>query len=116
MRIGRTEISFKAWLTILFFLVIALYSAFQARFLILGPHVEIESPKNGETLPAGLVTVLGRAENISFISLNDRPIFVDESGNWNEKLIAPEGLSIMTVKARDRFGRTTEERIEIFVN
>ncbi len=109
------NISPKQWAVVLFFLIIIVYSLFQARFVILGPYIEIQTPQNGASLETNLVNITGRAENISFISLNDRPIFVDKNGNWNEKLIAPQGLSIITVRAKDRFGRNTEKQREIFV-
>lgn len=109
------EIKPKAVLLVAFFLLLTSYSLFQARFVILGPYIEIQTPKNGASLDTNLINIIGRAENISFISLNDRPIFVDKNGNWNEKLIAPQGLSIITVRAKDRFGRSTEKQVEIFV-
>jgi len=113
-RIGN--ISPKQWSVVLFFLIIITYSLFQARFVILGPHIKITSPKNGASLSSDLINITGQAKNISFISLNDRPIYVDDKGNFNEKLIAPLGSSIMTVRAKDRFGRSTEKQVQIFVN
>ena len=101
---------------ILFIIIIVLYSLFQARFIILGPQITVESPKNGEVLSDSLVVIKGSAKNISFISLDDRPIYIDESGNWSEKLLASPGASIISIKARDRFGRQTEKQIEVFLN
>jgi len=110
------EISTKQWLIMFFFLVIVAYSLFQARFIILGPHIEIKAPQNGASFEADLINVVGQAKNIVFISLNDRPIYVDKNGDWSEKLIAPKGPSIITVRARDRFGRSREKSVEIVVN
>jgi hypothetical protein len=112
----RINLSGKQWVFIGSVLVIGLYSLFQARFIILGPSIKVYSPSNGASLPSPVVTVTGKASNIAFISLNDNPIYVDKNGNWSEKLIAPTGLSIMTVRARDRFGRSTEKQIEVMVN
>ena len=112
----RISVTPKGSLLALFFVLLIGYSLFQARFIILGPHIAIQTPQNGAHLSDHMVVVSGRAENISFLSLNDRPIYVDEKGLWSEKLIAPEGLSIMTVRAKDRFGRTTEKQVEIMVN
>lgn len=109
------EIKPKTILLVAFFLLLISYSLFQARFIILGPYINIQSPQDGASLDTDLINVVGRAENISFISLNDRPIFIDKNGDWNEKLIAPQGLSIITVRAKDRFGRSTEKQVEIFV-
>lgn len=112
----RIKLSTKQGVLIGLFAVIGMYALFQARFIILGPSLKIYTPANGASLPSPVVTVSGNATNIAFISLNDRPIYVDEKGNWSEKLIAPEGISIMTVQARDRLGRSTEKQIEVMVN
>ena len=95
------------------FLILASYSLYQARFLIIGPQIWIESPQDGEVLKNQLVTIEGGAENVVWISLNDRPIFIDEKGRWSEELIVSSGTSIMTLKARDRFGREEEKRITL---
>ncbi len=112
----KINLSPKQYFFISLFVLIGLYSVFQARYVIFGPSLKVYSPTNGASLPSSVVMVSGKATNIAYISLNDRPIFVDKNGNWNEKLIAPEGLSIMTVRAKDRFGRSTEKQIEIMVN
>lgn len=101
---------------ILFFLLIIGYSLFQARFLILGPRISIDYPPDGARAENELVLVQGRAQNAAWLSLNGRQIFTNEEGYWKEKLLLPQGLSIMTVTARDRFGRETEEKIRIFLN
>ena len=100
-------------LLILFFILLISYSIFQARFLILGPQIWIINPQDGRTVESPLVTIEGQARNIAWISLNDRQIFTDEEGRWSEKLIVSSGISIMTVKARDHFGRETKKSVQI---
>lgn len=109
----KIDIKLKYIFLGILFILLAGYSLYQARFLILGPQIWVESPKNGETVEDSLVIIRGRAKNIAWISLNGRQIFTDEEGNWSEKLIVSPGLSIMTVKARDRFGRETEKILQI---
>ncbi len=94
-------------------LLIALYSYSRAEDLIRGPAVTILEPENGATVSAALVEVMGTARNITRISLDDREIFVDESGAFREKLLLSYGYTILTVKAEDRFGRKTEKSIEL---
>ena len=109
------DIKPKHILLITFLLLLTSYSIFQARSIILGPQVWIENPKNGEVVEDPLVVMEGRSRNIAWISLNDRQIFTDEKGWWSEKLIVSTGTSIMTVKARDRFGRKIEKSIQIIL-
>ena len=101
-----------AFFIVLFILLIA-YSLYQARFLVLGPQIWIDNPQDGSTVDDSLVIMEGRSKNIAWISLNDRQIFTDEEGVWGEKLLVSEGVSIMTVSARDRFGRETSRSVQI---
>ncbi len=99
---------------VLFALFIGGYSYFQARKLIGGPKIVIESPQNGTSVKESLVEIKGKALNIKDISLDDRPVFIDEEGNFNEKLLVPPGLAIITMKAQDRFGRKTQQILELY--
>jgi len=112
----KIEIKPKYGFVILAFAFIALYSLFQARAILLGPQISIVSPKDGEVVGSPLVTVEGWGRNIGWISMNDRQIFTDEEGHWSEKLIVSEGTSIITVVARDRFGRETRKNLHIVLN
>lgn len=112
----KIEMTSRTGLILLFFAVLTGYSLFQARFMILGPRVTVIYPQDGTTVDSALVVMKGHADNIAYISLNDRPIFVDENGDFNEKLIAEAGLSILTVRARDRFGRETQKAVRVVYN
>lgn len=100
----------------LLLVLLTLYTLFQARFLLLGPQLTILEPLDGSTHPSGVLQLKGTAKNVAFISLNDRPIFLDSNGNWNEKLIAYNGLTVYTVKARDRFGRESAKTLTLLIN
>ena len=88
------------------------YALFQSRNLIAGPQITVLSPSSG-TATTSLVHIYGRAEHISFITLNDREIFLNERGEFEEKLLLQKGYTILTLKARDKFGRQTRETIEL---
>lgn len=112
----KINFSTRQWVILVLSLLLVLYILFQARFLILGPRVTIDSPRDGEMVSTSTVTLSGSAYNISWISLNGRQIFTDEEGQWQEKLLLSPGASIMTVKVRDRFGREKEESIRLIFN
>lgn len=87
-------------------LCVILYIAFQARFLIIGPQITLtaEPPTvNNQRL----VTLEGTAQNISRLWLNDRQIFTDAQGNFEEALVLENGYTVTTVRAEDRYGRET---------
>ena len=103
----------KKILIIGFFVILGLYVVFQGRFIILGPEIIVELPKQGSPVDTGPMTVSGRVKNISYLSLNDGQIYTDNEGYFEEKLIALEGTNIIKITAKDRFGRVREELVEV---
>jgi hypothetical protein len=89
------------------------YALFQTRNLIQGPIIKIHSPVNGSSLTKSFVEIEGAAKNISYINLNDRQIFTDESGAFSERLLLSYGYNIITLRARDKFGREVEKTLEL---
>jgi len=102
----------KIGIICLIMLIIGSYSLFEARKIMTGPDIAISSPSNGAILYDSLVDVVGVAKNIKEISVNDRPIFIDENGNFNEKLLLYPGYNIIKLKAKDKFGNETEKEIQ----
>jgi hypothetical protein len=94
-------------------LLFAAYILFQARFLILGPRVSIDSPADGAVVSEPVVTMAGHAEYAAWISLNGAPIYTDDKGYGSEELPLAEGASIMTVRVRDHFGREAQKSITL---
>ncbi len=98
------------------FISIVGYAIFQGRNLINGPIITISSPKSGEVVKNPLISIDGSAQNISFISLNDRQIFVSKEGNFSEKLLLSPGYNIMRISATDKFGRKIEKIIDLVLD
>jgi hypothetical protein len=113
MRNQQGKILIKLILIILSISLIAGYSYYQAQNIIKGPQVSIESPLNGATVTDPLTEIKGRAHNISYISLNDRQIFVDKDGLFNEALLLSPGYNIWKLEAKDKFGRIVSRKIEL---
>ena len=91
-------------------LIIAIYTIFQAWKLISGPIIEVFTPQNGAVYNSTLIQIEGRAQNISYLNLNDRMIFTDKDGKFSEKLLLSPGLNIIKIDGKDRF-RTHREKI-----
>jgi hypothetical protein len=99
-----------------FLLIIIVYAIFQGRFLILGPRISIDYPAQGTVVDAGVVNVSGTARNIAFLSLDDRQIYTDTDGHWQEKLVMQSGVNIIKLSGKDRFGRQKELLVQIVAN
>ncbi len=83
------------------------YTIFQARFLLAGPQLALTAPLD-TVQNSRSVTIVGQAHNINHITLNDRQIFTNEYGEFNEDLILENGYTIATLAATDRYGRETK--------
>ena len=96
-------------------LVIAGYGLFEARRIIEGPILAITTPLDGSATSTTGVVIAGNAQNISFLTINDRPSYTDQHGNFTELISLPPGFAVLTVSATDRFGRRTSRSVSINV-
>ncbi len=110
---ANTKLLIKTSALLIIIVLVIGYSYYQARSFLTGPSITILSPQSGAALKDALVDINGRAENISHIALNDRPISIDEEGTFREKLLLSPGYNIMEITAEDRFGRGTTEILEL---
>jgi hypothetical protein len=101
------------WIACIVGLLIVGYGCYEARHLIAGPEVSILTPKNGDTLTSDYIEITGTAENIAYISLNDRQIYIDDKGNFKESLLLSPGYNKEVIVAKDKFGRVKHETIEL---
>lgn len=98
---------------ILLALIIAGYSIYQAKNLILGPRISVTAPSTGQRVASSSIDIVGIAFNTASLSLDGRTIFTDEQGNFKEKLLIPPGYTIILLSATDKFGRTTTKKLEL---
>jgi hypothetical protein len=103
----------KITLISLVLLCILGYTGYEIQKVIFGPRITINYPKNGSSVSDSLIEVSGVAKNINDISMDDRKIFIDEAGNFSEKLLLSYGYNTITIKASDKFGRSAEKIVEV---
>lgn len=103
-------------LTIIFsiLLIVGSYAFFNARFLISGPQIEVFEPIDGSSFDDPFVSISGQVKHISEITLDDNPIFIDESGFFKEQLLLSPGVSIIEIYARDKFGREIKKYLNLY--
>ncbi len=100
-------------LFILLLVLVIGYGLFEARRIIAGPELRIDSPTDGAATSSTAVTISGTALNISFLTINDAPAYTDENGHFSETITPPLGYAVITVAAADRFGRRTSTSVTI---
>jgi len=109
----KLKLSLKIITGSLFLFLILGYSLYQSRNLLMGPVITINEPKNGSTTEEQMIKIAGAAKNIKSISLDDRPIFIDEAGSFSEKLLLSNGYNIIKISAWDKFDKKTDRLIEV---
>ena len=94
-------------------LVVAGYALFASNNFISGPEIIISEPATGSVISTSTVVIKGTALRIQEITLNGRPIFVDEGGNFSETVLLAKGYNVSLLSAKDKFNRTTEYKLEL---
>ena len=89
------------------------YGAFEVWNYATGPKITVTSPPNGAAVSESLISIDGQAKNTKIITLNDRPIVVDEKGYFSEKILLSDGDNVLELKAEDKFGKKTEQELQI---
>ncbi len=110
---NKDKIIIKIIIGSILFVIVAGYSYYEIKDFLAGPKVEITSPQDGDITHQSLLKIQGTTKNISKLLLNDKQIFTDEEGIFNEELLLSLGYNIIEVKVRDRFERETKKTLKV---
>lgn len=104
----------KWWIGIIsctaLFLIIGVFSYAKMSFLIKGVKIVATiQPQDSSSL----VVIKGIAAKATHLTLNGREIFIDKDGNFSEAVAMLPGFSIITLDAKDKFGKTAEKKFEV---
>ncbi len=105
----------KTVFLVLFGLIIVAYSVYQARNILFAPTITLVSPIDGETYTDPLIHVKGVATHAAYLTLDDRALFADKKGNFDDTLLLGEGYTIIKISAEDKFGKKTEKIIQVLL-
>ena len=94
-------------------LLILGYAYFRMGNLMHGPRIVLTAPHNGALVASPLIRIEGTTKNSATLVLNGRAIFMDETGKFAEVILVARGYNVFEVSAKDRFGRTATEKIEV---
>lgn len=89
------------------------YAVFNSRFIVQGPEIILENVEDSIVTKDKTLFLTGKILHSSFITINGRPIFIDEHGNFNEKLLLSSGVSIIDIYAKDKFGKEVRRKIDV---
>src|SRR3989338_8128214 len=94
-----------------FFALVLLYAYFEARGLLYGPSINV--PQQVTVVHEPFITIRGKADRISKLTMNGKPVSVTEDGAFNEPYLLAEGYNRIVLQASDKYGRTRESVVQI---
>ena len=96
---------------IIFFLIVLMYGYFEARGLLFGPSITINSQT--QEVHTSYTLISGHADRITSLSVDGEPIQVTVSGDFADPYILTPGLNRIVFDAKDAYNNTTEKVVEI---
>ncbi|MEN9913121.1 MAG: Glucodextranase, domain [Candidatus Parcubacteria bacterium] len=101
----------KIGASILLVLIVAGYSIWRSSDYARGPRINITDPLNWSSIQASTTPIHGIVERAHIVTMNGKPVSIDEAGNFSEIIIVFPGTNLITFIAKDQFGRSVEERL-----
>lgn len=80
------------------------------------PDLNINSPQDGNTFYGNTqrqINIQGQSEASSSVTINDRVVSLDNSGNFQYPVTLNAGANLYSIKAIDQAGNTTQKDITI---
>jgi hypothetical protein len=95
----------------IFFILAIAYGFFEARWVLLGPAINIFTDMSPTT--SAFIRIQGRMDHINTASLNGMPLTVTENGIFDEGYALVPGVNQLYFDATDRYGHMTRTRTVI---
>lgn len=112
--INKKDVPF--WFTLSMFTLLFIFIGFLAyknlREVSGGVNIEAKIDKDENT--SSLFTLKGNAKHATFITINGREIYIQKNGDFKERIAMPDGYSVVTIFARNKFGKDVEKKIELY--
>ncbi|MEK9181616.1 MAG: hypothetical protein AAB786_01190 [Patescibacteria group bacterium] len=96
-----------------FFVIIVVYAFFRSHDLIFGVKIKNVNIVDGITFAENILRVTGNAKNAINLTLNDREISINQTGNFDETIALLSGYNVITITAKDKFGYMDEKNYKI---
>jgi hypothetical protein len=96
----------------LFFLVVIAYAYFEARGILFGPRIHLNSTQTISRQQ--FVRIEGTTERITSLVMNGAEITVTEDGAFNEPYLLSPGSNRIVFAAKDKYGNSTESSLELY--
>lgn len=93
---------------ILFLILVGLYFWREISFLLKPPSLEVSQPVADMTTNQGVLEILGKTNPAVYLTINNQEVYIDKEGNFKTEIELSEGINLITIQAKNRFGKTNE--------
>ena len=95
-------------ITIILLVLLVAYSIYTSRNFWGYPTIHLQTPAEHVLYARTPIPVAGYTTDTQKLFINERRVFTDPEGFFQETLAPPEGYNIITITARDSHNNTTE--------
>lgn len=88
------------------------YALFASRDLLFGVKIKNVNIQSGKSVEK-IIKVTGNAKNAVELTLNGRPISLNQKGDFEETISLLLGYNVIDIHARDKFGHIDEKNYKI---
>ena len=85
-----------------------LYIFIQYRQALFSPSLTVDSPQEHAVITSQTITIMGSTEDNASVTINNIPVFIDQSGNFKKEIAVFSGNSTIVIKSTNSFGKTSE--------
>lgn len=92
------------------FSIIGIFAYTKMSFIVKGVQIEAMIENNNGS---SIVEIKGNAKNAVYLTLNGREIYIEKNGNFSEPIALLPGLGVISINAKDKFGKSAEKKFEV---
>ena len=104
---------FEKYFIGLLVLIALFYGGWRAYPLIKGPEITLYSPADGDIVASTSFEVSGKVSKVREITLQGRPIPIDQDGHFKELLVASPPYTILVLTATDFYGTSITKTVSV---
>lgn len=93
-------------LFILFLILVLGYFWKEISFLIKPPYLEVTRPPTDITTNQQSIEIIGKISPFAYLTIKDLEAYIDKDGNFKKEINLSQGLNIIKIEAKNRFGKT----------
>ena len=93
---------------VLFLILVALYFYREIGFLIKTPALEVTQPPTDITVTQETFEISGKTDPAVYLTVNHKQVYIDKKGSFKTEINLSQGLNIIKIQAKNRFGKTNE--------